>query len=167
MIYDAPLSETGLSQANKLQSTVAEFAESVELIVCSPLSRAIHTMQLAFPNIKCPVIITPLARERGDKTCDIGIPLSEIRQKNPQYDYFHFENEYWWNCDPNSPFEFLKESKESLVQRQKELVDFLKTRQEKVVVIISHGQFIKTLVGKKMQIKNCGIKKIRLDELNR
>ena len=123
-------------------------------------------MQIAFPNINCPVIITPLVRERGDKTCDIGSPLPELREKFPSYDYLHFSSDFWWNCNQDEPFKFLRETKESLRQRQTELIEFLKTRQEKTVVIITHGQFIKTLVGKKMQINNCGIKKISLDEIN-
>ena len=166
LIYDAPLSEKGLSQASKLQVSVAEISERAELIICSPLTRAIHTMQIAFPNPKCPVIITPLVRERGDKCCDIGTPLSQLTEKYPQYEFLHFENEYWWNCNQENPFEFLREGKESLLERQKEFIKFLRGRSERIVVIITHGQFIKTLVGRKLQISNCGIKQISLDDIN-
>lgn len=167
LIYDAPLSSTGIAQASKLQKSTTEISEKAELIICSPLTRAIHTMQLAFPNIKCPVIITPLVRERGDKTCDIGSPLSKLKESYPDYEYLHFDNEHWWHCNQDNPFEFSKESRESLRSRQDALIEFLRTRSEKVVIIISHGQFIKTLIGKKIQIKNCGIKRLSLEGITR
>lgn len=165
LIYDAPLSEKGLLQASKLQSSIAPLSSRIELIICSPLTRAIHTMQILFPNPQCPVIITPLARERGDKCCDIGTPLSQLQEKYPQYQYCHFENDFWWNCEQSKPFEFLKESKSSLKLRQKQLIEFLKNREEKVVVLVSHGQFIKSLIGRRMQIKNCGVKQLDLEEI--
>jgi broad specificity phosphatase PhoE len=166
MIYDAPLSDKGLSQASKLQYSISDISKKVDLIICSPLTRAIHTMQIAFQGIECPVIVTPLARERGDKTCDIGIPFSKLREKYPQYEYLHFNNEHWWNCDQANPFEFLKETKESLRKRQAEFIEFLKSRTEKFVVVVSHGQFIKTLTGKKLQMRNCEVRCLSLEDIS-
>ena len=165
MIYDAPLSPAGIEQANELKLSLNELSEKIELVICSPLSRAIHTMQIALPDIKCPVIITPLIRERCDKTCDIGIPLSQLRERYTEYEFLHFNSEHWWHCDQSAPFELLKETPESLRNRQRELIEFLKTRSEKVVVMVTHGQFIKKLIGRRLQIKNCGVKKLSLDEL--
>ena len=165
MIYDAPLSDNGSSQALELHSSISELSKKVDLIICSPLTRAIDTMKIAFPNISCPVIITPLVRERGDKTCDIGKPLSVLREKYPNYNFIHFNNEYWWTCNQNSPFELVKETSEHLKKRQLDFIKFLNTTSEKVVVIFTHGKFIKSLLKKKMQIKNCGVQKSSLAKL--
>lgn len=167
MIEDAPLSEKGISQAKKLYHSVRELREKVQLIICSPLSRAINTMQIAFPDVNCSIIISPLVRERGDKLCDKGIPLPLLQERYPQYEFMHFSSDIWWSCDPNPPHDFIKESNESLHFRQQELIEFLKTRSETIVVIITHGQFIKTLTGKKTQIGNCGIRKFSLTEICR
>jgi broad specificity phosphatase PhoE len=165
MIQDAPLSEKGLIQARKLHHSIRELREKVQLIICSPLTRAIHTMQIAFPDANCHIIISPLVRERGDKLCDMGTPLPLLQEKYPQYEFLHFNSDIWWSCQPEPPHDFIKETRESLQARQRELIEFLKTRAEEVVVIVSHGQFIKTLAGKRMQIGNCGIKKFALNEL--
>ena len=166
MIQDAPLSSKGLQQARKLHSTSRELREKVQLIICSPLTRAIQTMNLVFPDANCHIIISPLVRERGDKLCDMGVPLPIIQEKYPQYEYLHFNSEIWWSCKEEPPHEFTKETKESLYSRQRELIEFLKTRAEEIVVIVTHGQFIKTLAKKSLQISNCGIKKFTLDELS-
>jgi broad specificity phosphatase PhoE len=45
-----------------------------ELIVSSPLSRALHTADLAFPASEVPRMMLPLARERLWLSSDVGQP---------------------------------------------------------------------------------------------
>lgn len=94
MLYDASLTPKGIRQANKAKVKYAELIQRCDLIICSPFTRAIETMKIIFEESKCPVIITPLARERLDTSCDIGTPLSELKQKYKDYEYMHFDSEY-------------------------------------------------------------------------
>lgn len=53
--YIFRLSQLGIDQAKELNKTIKEIA-NFELVVSSPLTRTLETMQYAFEGIKCPKI---------------------------------------------------------------------------------------------------------------
>lgn len=74
--YDTKLTPEGIRQAENAQSRALQLQPIPEVLIASPLTRALHTAELAFPLSKCQIprrIAHPLARERVYLSSDIGI----------------------------------------------------------------------------------------------
>lgn len=91
LLFDAGLSETGRQQVLDLPAAVraAGLTETVELIVCSPLSRAIETAlggfeQIVLTSRAVPLVACGLAAEVVDTACDIGKTVPALQQAYPQ-----------------------------------------------------------------------------------
>lgn len=95
---DSPLSPKGQEQARALDKVIGTTHEhqrlllrELELVVVSPLTRALETMELALlPHLRVagesvvariPVIALPLAAERLYLISDIGRPVSQLEEK--------------------------------------------------------------------------------------
>jgi len=129
VIFDPLLTEKGRSQALALHPLREKY--NFELVVTSPLTRAIDTMLLAcfgttdptvlkervtrekFP----PIIVHPLLNEWAIDSCDIGCPPERLQNYYPFLD-FRLLSTFWW-CD-----NFLKPEldKDLADERQRELV---------------------------------------------
>lgn len=74
--FDTSLTDVGAEQARKAKGKAKGLRPTPELLVVSPLSRALHTADLAFPrySVDCPRIMHPLARERLYLSSDVGLP---------------------------------------------------------------------------------------------
>jgi broad specificity phosphatase PhoE len=81
-IRDATLTAAGKAQCAKLQATFP-LHNVIDLVLSSPLRRAIQTTALSFgPTLarqEIQFVLVPNAQEVSSKTCDIGFP-SEILQ---------------------------------------------------------------------------------------
>ena len=55
----------------------------LQVLVVSPLTRALLTAQLAFPHHQGPVTVEPLARERVWLSSDCGRAPAELQQEFP------------------------------------------------------------------------------------
>ena len=74
--YDTKLTPEGVWQAEQAQSKALQLHPVPEVLIVSPLTRALHTAELAFPSAKCQIprrIAHPLARERVYLSSDIGV----------------------------------------------------------------------------------------------
>ena len=73
-IRDAPLEPSGLAGARALREPLARDAADVELVVSSPLTRALATADAAFDDALTrgvPALALPLAAERCYMTSDV------------------------------------------------------------------------------------------------
>ena len=81
MKRDAVLTELGRSQCAQLREKIDLF-EDIELVLSSPLRRAIQTTCLAFDPLlarpEIPLLLVPNAQEVGNNLCDIGFPMEDI-----------------------------------------------------------------------------------------
>jgi broad specificity phosphatase PhoE len=109
MIYlccfgECSLSDLGRQQVKALGERVKaeKLDEVVELIVVSPLTRAIKTALGAFDPKKIPFYVTDLAREGQENACDLGRPRSVLQELYPDFQFGDFE-EIWWATGPNVP----------------------------------------------------------------
>jgi len=100
---DTPLSPKGIQQANKLSSLSRDkytgepihVSQQVQLVVTSPLTRALQTTQLGIvPHlimsskpIKTPIVALPLAAERLYLISDMGSPISKLVSQFPFVDF--------------------------------------------------------------------------------
>ncbi|CAG9316699.1 unnamed protein product [Blepharisma stoltei] len=159
-IWDAKLTEKGIQQTIKARQEYADIIKRTELIICSPLSRTIMTMQGVFAEAKCPVILTPLIAEKVHHSCDIGLPLKELKEKYTNYQFCHFEEELWWYHKGEDPKGIIIEPWENVKHRADKIKEFLKTRDEKVIAMVSHGNFIRSFMDEVIMFRNCQIKKV-------
>jgi broad specificity phosphatase PhoE len=65
------LTANGQRQAAAVASVVSQLSPPPQLIVCSPLTRALQTADLAFKGYDCPRIMTHLAAERLYHASDV------------------------------------------------------------------------------------------------
>src|SRR4051794_15995119 len=84
---DARLTELGQRQAEETRDMLA--AEPVDLVISSPLTRAIQTAQIVFGERGIPVHVTCRHRERLESTCDVGRSPMELKQDYPHLDFDH------------------------------------------------------------------------------
>ena len=68
-----------------------------EVLIASPLSRALHTAELAFGNTLCPTIVEPLCSERIWLSSDVGRQPAELQQDFPTVDLDNLEDVWWHN----------------------------------------------------------------------
>ncbi len=144
-LRDAPLSSLGQNQAAALQSEIAGLRE-IELVVTSPLTRAIQTTLAAFDGHPAPRLVEALHREHQDSFCDIGRPPAALALDFTSLRFDHLENP-WWQEDPEHGGPFLRESLSSLERRVAAFADWLSARPEQTVAVVGHGTFLRTLTG--------------------
>lgn len=68
-----------------------------QVLIASPLSRALHTAELAFADASCPTIVEPLCSERIWLSSDVGRQLTELQQDFPTVDLDNLEDVWWHN----------------------------------------------------------------------
>ncbi|XP_012449103.1 phosphoglycerate mutase-like protein 1 [Gossypium raimondii] len=145
-LFDAELSPLGRHQVGKLREDVhaSGLLKRIELVITSPLYR---TMQTAFgvfgstesnedAGVNCPKIMAvELCRDRmGVRPCDMRRRVSECQALFPSIDFSMMDGEEdnMWNPD-------FRESEEEMAARMGLLMNWLWTRPEQEIVIVSHG----------------------------
>lgn len=166
-----------------------------DLIVVSPLTRALQTLEIGvlpyFKNrlkekkIPLPKIIAlPFASERVYMSSEIGSPVEELYKQFPFVDFksgfnqvLHSSHEWWWTPSPGTgtaewrPFGQgqtyinVGEPEQAFEYRMRQLYDWLATRKEKHIVLISHWAVFQFLSGHDFQ--NCEVKELTFDMLSR
>ena len=172
---DPTLSERGIRQCALLRDRVKaeKLLQRVDLIVCSPLGRALDTCKAGFavgePDGAERVVVTAVHRERLDSWGDTGTPTSILRE---QYgDAFDFtcpslQQEQWWNeagggCatirDGTQPKANAKrkESFEHVERRCARFRAWLLDRGEQCIVVVGHSAFFKRLLRERLKMANC------------
>jgi broad specificity phosphatase PhoE len=146
--FDAPLSEAGVGQVQQARSAL--HAVPVELVISSPLTRALQTAVGVFadhPNAP-PMLVAHLARERVENSCDVGRPPARLAADFPMLDVAHLED-VWWHAE-GEPDErgICVEPIETVEARVAEFRAFLLARPERVIAVVGHGTFFYHLTGK-------------------
>ena len=140
---DAPLTAIGHAQAQALADDMAALPE-VELVVTSPLTRAIQTMTHAFRAHRAPRVVEHLHREHLDSFCDVGRAPADLSQAFPALSFAHLDNP-WWHTDPDDDGPFAREPIPVLERRVQTFADWLAARPETTIAVIGHGTFLRTL----------------------
>jgi len=146
---DPPLTEKGLKQASALRENAA--FSGCELLVVSPLSRAVQTAATIFgetPN--CRVVITPLHSERWSGLCDEGRRKSELAKDFPyvaNWEGFHELAEAWTPTRESD-----REWQDCRVPAFRQ---WLLEQSERRVVCVGHGAFFQGLSGR--YLDNCEV----------
>lgn len=168
---DSPLSPLGQRQAKALAQSKPSFLSSCELIVTSPLRRALQTLDLGLRpvNDKIPVVALPEAAERLYLISDVGRPTPELARK---FDYIDFETGFqdnvdkhkWWYVSSNDYTEWRPtgkgqkyacpgEPQSSFHARMDRLLQWIQNRPESEIAIVCHWGVIDWMLD--MDFDNC------------
>lgn len=151
MIFDAPITELGETQAKRARFKVEKF--NIKNVIVSPFTRTLQTAQLIFGN-KLPFQINAEVREQLVNSCDVGSPPQKLAEDFPHLNFNHLD-ECWWHEGEKDYRGISVEPEEVLMERADSFVDYMKREGIQSTAIVSHGNFIRALTGIKPQ--NCEI----------
>ena len=149
----ARLTERGQAQARAARERLAQIP--FELVVTSPLTRAIQTSAILFGEHPASprVLVEVLHRECQESSCDVGRAASEIAREFPHLDVGHIP-EVWWHAEAGSEAGgYPVEPRHLFDKRVTEFRDWLRRRPERTVAVVGHGTFFFHLTG--IWLDNC------------
>ncbi len=149
---DARLTERGQGQARAARARLA--AIPFELVVTSPLTRAIETSAIVFGEHPAAprVLVEVLHRECQESSCDVGRAASEIAREFPHLDVGHLP-EIWWHAQDEMVGEYPVEPRHLFDRRVLEFREWLRRRPERTIAVVGHGTFFFHLTG--IWLDNC------------
>lgn len=152
---DARLTNHGIQQCIEARQTLDGIVNNPQLVVVSPFTRTLQTAHIMFGGKGRPFIVHHLAKERsGRYTCDKMRPKAQIvADMAPIYaqtrDVIDFDT-YGYPGDGNDDDEDAtwqeeREPAEQVIARSVELLQWLASRPEQEIVLVSHSSFLKHL----------------------
>jgi len=169
-VIDAPLTQKGRDQCAEQRSAASKL-QGVELVIVSPLVRALQTAHITFedhlphnsPENAKWIAHDGIREELGTLLCNKRRPLSETELEFPQVDYSHLpfgngEEDVVWNnhvqvtSDDNGIPK--RETTEDMSHRAYDfLVNFLHQRQEKEIAVVGHSAWLLAMTGAVLDVK--------------
>jgi broad specificity phosphatase PhoE len=173
-LEDAELTEFGISQCQELSQSAQGQLGNVELVISSPLNRAMQTTTHSFPFLLergVPWVAVEHIREQtGLHPCDSRRPISEKKVKFPHFNFDDIENDE----DILYP-KYLNEREplESVISRGNEFLEWVWERPEKEMVMVTHAAFLRNFMKLVLKMhednndafrefKNCELRTISL-----
>jgi len=144
-LRDAPLTVLGQGQARALQGEVAAL-RGIELVVVSPLTRAVQTTLAAFADHPAPRIVHDLPREHLQSFCDIGRAPAALTCDFPVFAFDHLADP-WWHVGDADDGPYAREPEDVLAGRVASFADWLSARPEAEIAVVGHGAFLRHLTG--------------------
>lgn len=178
---DADLTARGRDQASALADTVAALAP--DLVVASPLTRALRTCALACARLPHAPVVHPACAERLAYSCDIGSPTVALVAAWPRADFAAVPQGAWWWAPAGAPrgaHESLRrlrrprdgggggaEPRDAVAARAAEFRRWVVSRPERRVVVFSHGVYLRHLLAPSPRdlapsFDNCEMRKVVL-----
>lgn len=164
LLFDTMLTQEGRRQATALQSRVARLSPEPQLLLCSPLSRALETAELAFARLPAlPRLVVRSARERIFHASDCGRPPAVLKQCFPSWGGFDELPACWWHDSGEAPESYALEAEENLERRVAALLAFVAERPEQSIAVVSHWGVLRALTG--VEFDNCELRSVDLEAL--
>ncbi|KAI9874287.1 MAG: hypothetical protein M1830_009887 [Pleopsidium flavum] len=144
---DPALSELGISQCEQLQAHLKHdlpIAQTVGLIVVSPMRRTLQTAKLALGWLidrGIPVQLRGEWQENSDKPCDTGTKTPALFHEFPEFDFSTVFPDY---PSKSGRWAF---THAAITQRGLNCRRWLRARPEAVVVVVSHSGFLRVGVS--------------------
>ena len=151
MIFDAPITELGETQAKQVRREVEKL--DIKNVIVSPFTRTLQTAQLIFEN-RLPFQINAAVREQLVNSCDVGSPPHKLAHDFPHLNFNHLD-ECLWHQGEKDYRGISVEPEEVLMERANKFVDYIKRESIHSTAIVSHGNFIRALTG--IKPKNCEV----------
>lgn len=157
LIRDAPLSATGHEQVRAARK--AALALAPDVVITSPLTRAIETTLGLYGGSGVRIEVSPLHAERVTNTDDIGSPPHVLAERFPHLDFAHLEP-VWWHDGPLDDVGVPVEPGRHFYPRVTSWIDALHARDEQRIVVVGHSTFFRAVVGR--HLANCEILPVAL-----
>ena len=181
--FDTELTPLGVSQASELNAKLGgSELPRVDVLISSPLQRALHTSELAFAGLSISKrLVTPLAAERLFLSSDVGSPVAKLVARfDPEWRLQETLREWWWyqgdvswtDSEWRPPGKYLcaGEPRDVFTARMVELMAFLRTQcndppsgRESTICVVAHKQVVYALTG--VKANNCECVQVRLSQL--
>ncbi|KYQ91557.1 phosphoglycerate/bisphosphoglycerate mutase family protein [Tieghemostelium lacteum] len=180
-LFDARLTSLGETQADGLRNLVAEKLHDIELIVSSPLTRAMDTTNRAFREVllKRKELKVRVIKHHSEYVCtsdDNGRHLSEVSKEFPHFDFTEVTEERWWyvpdqlkkdlSIDYQEYFKTkgYREPYEDLKQRFIDFKEWLLSQKESKIAVVGHSDFFYHLFKEKLPVfANCQVLEWNID----
>ncbi len=148
MHYGARLSDRGAGQIT--QARRAAPGLGVNLVVASPLTRALQTVTGLFDGTPVPIMVSSIHVERLEHSCDVGRAPAVLSDEFPSLDFDHLADS-WWHLGENGEGDFAVEPEPVLMDRVAAFSQWNATRPEPAVAVVGHGEFFHRLTGRYME----------------
>ena len=190
LYQDSPLSPAGQKQAKSLRRTSSSFLADCDLVVVSPLTRALETLDIglkehlvdekADAKTKTPVIALPEAAERLYLISDVGKPTSDLQKQFGYVDFEegfgeHIDQDAWWYQPSTKAYQEWRpvgkgqkyacpgEPDEYFDRRMIRLFKWLSQRPEQKITVVCHWGVIDWMLD--MDFDNCAWKEVDLQDV--
>ena len=155
MIFDAPLTERGKSQAHKAREKVLELG--IKHVIASPLTRAVQTAKIIFDGV-APITIDATHRELLSHSCDVGRHPDLLYKDFPSIKFDHL-HEHWWHNGSTNENDVPIEPEAVFQERVSTFKTNISNIDERPVAFVGHGNFFQELLGR--MLENCEISAYR------
>ena len=164
-LFDTALTPRGRSQAASLSAHCSRL--QLDLLVASPLSRALETATLAFGTAPgLPRLALPLAAERVWHASDVGSPPDQLATRFPHFAGLADLPPVWWAVPHGSPREaraYALEPEDEFLSRMEALLAWLHARPEQHIALVCHWGVLEALTG--VGFVNCETRTLPLASL--
>lgn len=167
--FDVILSPRGILQASDLREKI--LCLGAEVILTSPLTRALQTLQKAIDLTQIPegakIEVSHLHTEHVRNSGDVGRPTSMLSREFPMLSFTGIEEVWWFSPRraPNDPVKGIFQTGETMDHLRKRVGIFrryLLSRPETTIAVIGHSTFFRELTGIHKRMENCEILTIRI-----
>ena len=163
-LWDTRLTPTGEMQARELNSQMRSWHPEVDLLLASPLRRALATAEIGFDGVRCQTQrIEPLAAERCFLSSDVGSPITELQRSFSPAWGFETLPERWWfqggeltpEWRPPGTYVNPGEDSKTFYARMARLIEALRAcaGEHETVALVAHWGVLNALTGR--SFKNC------------
>ena len=149
---DARLTELGRRQVSATRATLTE--RNYDLVITSPLTRAIETTLGLFAGRDVPIVVEALHREKLEHSCDVGRSPADLAREFPALDFGHLEDP-WWYLEMAEGVGIVAEPQAVFLERVAGFDAWIRAREEAAVAIVGHGTFFHNWSGQSFQ--NCEV----------
>jgi glucosyl-3-phosphoglycerate phosphatase len=153
MMFDAPLSPLGVEQVERTRVKVASLPIP-DVIVTSPLTRALQTASGIFGGAGIPITVSALHREHLANSCDVGRSPHFLAKEFPQMHFSHLADT-WWYEGARDERGIAVEPKDVFHKRVEDFDKWLRSHNASMVAVVGHGDFFHALTGHRLQ--NCEV----------
>eukprot|EP01039_Chlorochromonas_danica_P000222 gene222-238_t len=146
-LEDAQITPKGVSQCQKLRDESKQIISGAQLVVTSPMHRTMQTASHSFPHLvgKVPWVAVEHLRERtGLHPCDRRRPISEHKKVYEHIDFGQIIEDK----DPLFSQYLLREPLSKVEERARAFLEWLHSREENEIVVVSHSNFLRILFQK-------------------
>ena len=147
---DAKLTPTGIQQCLDARKSEKFAHVHPELVIVSPFTRTLQTAHILFGGQRIPFMVHDLCRERSGKyTCDKRRTTTEIlKDVLPMYEQTNdatIDVSYGYPTEEDLYWSEERESSESVIQRCIDFIQWLASRPEREVAVVTHSSWLKHL----------------------